>query len=324
MTSSDLERISRELDWNLLRTFMVIVEEASVTKAANRLLLSQPSVSNALKRLEGQLGRRLIERGRGEFRVTEAGELLYRECVEIYGNVSRLAVVLRDVREEISGQISIAMASHVVCPLFDRVLADFHVMHPQVTYSVEVATSSSVVQQVMQKTATFGICLVHKRQPKLDYELLFREHFGFFCGPGHRLFGKRGLSLSDLRDECFVSFRTDRLTDALRPVALLRAREQISDRIIGFSSNLEEVRRMIIAGLGIGPLPVHVVERDVRDGLLWQLPPYDNVPAIDIYVVSNPRAHLNRAETLFMEMLRERVAETPQAERIYGATPKSA
>jgi DNA-binding transcriptional LysR family regulator len=320
MSVSELERISRELDWNLLRSFMVIVEEGSITRAANRLFLSQPSVSNALKRLEEQLGRRLIERGGGVFRVTEAGDLLYRECVEIYGNVSRLAVLLRDVRDEISGQISIAMASHVVSPLFDTALADFHRQHPLVTYSIEVATSATVVQSVMQKTATFGICLVHTPHPKLDYELLFREHFGFFCGPGHQLFGKRGLTLTDLREECFVSFRTDRLSDALRPVALLRAREQISDRIIGFSSNLEEVRRMIIAGLGIGPLPVHVVERDVRDGLLWQLPPYENAPTIDIYLVSNPRAHYNRAETRFLELLRARIAETPESERVYGST----
>jgi DNA-binding transcriptional LysR family regulator len=324
MSTSELERISRELDWNLLRTFMVIVEEGGITRAAHRLLLSQPSVSNALKRLEQQLGRRLIDRGGGVFRITEAGELLYRECVEIYGNVSRLAVLLRDVHDEISGQITIAMASHVVSPLFDQVLADFHRLHPLVTYSIEVSTSATVVQSVMQKTATLGVCLVHTPHPKLDYELLFREHFGFFCGPGHRLFGKSGLSLRDLRDESFVSFRTDRLTDALRPVALLRAREQISDRIIGFSSNLEEVRRMIIAGLGIGPLPVHVVERDVRDGLLWQLPPYHDAPAIDIYLVSNPRAHYNRAELRFLEMLRARIAEVPEGERVYGAKAEPA
>ena len=106
------ERLSRELDWNLLHVFMVIVQEGGITRAADRLLLRQPSVSNALKRLEQQLDRRLIERARGRFQLTEAGRLLYRECVEIYGSVSRLAVMLRDSREAVAGEISIAAASH--------------------------------------------------------------------------------------------------------------------------------------------------------------------------------------------------------------------
>jgi DNA-binding transcriptional LysR family regulator len=275
-------------------------------------------VSNALKRLEGQLGRRLIERGPGVFRVTETGERLYRECVEIYGNVSRLSVVLRDVQAEITGHVTIHMASHVVCPLYDETLAEMHARHPRIAYTVEVNTSAEVVNAVLQKTASFGICLVADRHPKLHYELLFREHFGFFCGPPHRLFGQRGLALADLREESFVSFKTDRMVDALRPVALLRAQAEIADRIVATSSHLEEVRRMIAAGLGIGVLPIHVVERDLRDGLLWRLPPYEDPPAVDIYLVTNPTTPLNRAEQAFLDTLRRRVAETPLEERTYA------
>ena len=56
------ERIARELDWNLLRTFVVLAESHSVTDAANQLRLKQPSVSTALKRLEDRVGRKLINR----------------------------------------------------------------------------------------------------------------------------------------------------------------------------------------------------------------------------------------------------------------------
>ena len=72
---------------------------------------------------------------------------------------------------------------------------------------------------------------------------------------------------------------------------------------------------MIVAGLGIGPLPIHVVERDVRDGLLWRLPPYRHPPAIDIYLVTNPRSHLNRAERTFVMALRSRIGSIPARER---------
>lgn len=313
------ERLSRELDWNLLHVFMVIVQEGGITRAADRLLLRQPSVSNALKRLEQQLDRRLIERARGRFQLTEAGRLLYRECVEIYGSVSRLAVMLRDSREAVAGEISIAAASHVVCPFYDQVLSEFQATHPHISYSIEISTSSVVQQKVLQKEATMGFCLVSEPHPRLHYEHLFREHFGFFCGPRHRLFGRRGLSLSVLRHEAFVSFKTDQLSDALRPVALLREQVGMGGRIVGTSSHLEEVRRMIIAGLGIGPLPIHVVERDVREGLLWRLPPYDEPPIIDIYLVTNPRMNHSRAESLFVEALRRRMTELPLSSRTYAS-----
>lgn len=314
------ERLSRELDWNLLHTFLVIVQEGSVTRAAERLLLRQPSVSNALKRLEMQLGRRLIERSGGRFQVTEAGRLLYRECVEIYGSVSRLAVVLRDAREAVSGEIAIAAASHVVCPFYDQVISEFQATHPQTSISIEISTSSLVQHAVLQKRASLGFCLVGEANPKLHYEHFFREHFGFFCGPRHRLFGRRGLSLSALRGEAFVSFKTDQLSDALRPVALLRERAGLGGRIVGTSSHLEEVRRMILAGLGIGPLPIHVVERDLREGLLWRLPPYEEPPAIDIYLVTNPKVHPSRAEALFLDSLRSRIASLPLSVRTYPAS----
>ncbi len=314
-----LGRIAWDLDWNLLRTFMVIVDEQGITAAAERLRLKQPTVSNALRRLEERLGRRLIDRTPGSFEVTPTGRLLQRECVEIFGSVSRLSVLVREIRDEVTGQVTIAMASHVVSPLFDQVLAQFHRDHPRATYTIDVSTSATVIEQVLTKQASFGICLVHRKHPRLEYRRIFREHFGFFCGPTHRLFGRRGLRLVDLRGEPSVSFKTDRMSDALRPVALIRANAQFDERIVGVSSALEEVRRMIVAGLGIGPLPIHVVERDVRDGLLWRLPPYDKPAAIDIYVVHNPRAHMNRAERGLLDALHAEIAATPISARTFPA-----
>jgi DNA-binding transcriptional LysR family regulator len=98
----------------------------------------------------------------------------------------------------------------------------------------------------------------------------------------------------------------------------MRAEADLEERIVGTSSHLEEVRRMIIAGLGIGPLPVHVAQRDVEAGLLWQLPPYDNLPEIDVHVVWNPRARLNRAEEALVDELRTRIETTPISERTYA------
>ncbi len=311
------ERTMRELDWNLLRTFVVLAESRSVTEAAQRLRLAQPSVSAALKRLEERIGKRLIDRGPGRFRLTEAGERLRREAVEIQGSILRIATLMRELPDEISGHVRLAMASHVVCPLFDRVLAEFHAAHPKATLSIDVQPSAEAIARVTDKSATLAVCLVRERNPRLEYSRLYREYFGLFCGPSHPLFGREDLSVRDLAGQDAVSFETDQLGDVLRPVTLMRAEARIGERVIGVSSHLEEVRRMIVAGLGVGSLPVHVAARDVADGLLWPLPPQDSLPAIDVHVVWNPRTRLNRAETSFLTRLRQAIDATPIEARTY-------
>lgn len=317
MQKTNENRFANLLDWNLLRTFMVIAEEDSITRAANRLLRGQPAVSLALKRLEESLECRLIDRGHGGFRLTAAGKELYRECVDIYGGVARLQDITKQTSQIISGEVAIHLASHVVTPLLDELLFDTNAAHPDITYSIKTSASSAVVKHVQEKSASFGICLVNRRLPDLEYRIIYREFFGLFCGPRHSLFGRKNLKISDISGMDAVSFGTDDLNDALRPVALLRRQYQLDQKIIGKSSELEEVRRMIVCGLGIGPLPVHVVEQDVKDGLLWRLPPYKKPPAVDIYLVTNPKKRLNRAEALAIKSLTDKIKKTPLAKRTY-------
>ncbi len=317
MRTANERRFVMDLDWNLLRTFVVIVEEGGITAAGDRLLLSQPAVSLALKRLESHLGARLIDRGGGVFRVTAAGRDLYRDCRDMFEDVARLQETVRESAREISGLVRIALATHVVTPLLDETLAAFCRAHPRVTYRLSIASSSAVSQAVLDNGASLGICLVSHRLTRLDYRMMYREFFGFYCGPTHPLFGRTGLCLADLRGLPVVSFDTDDADDALHPVALLRERNDLDQRVVGHSNHLEEVRRMIVCGLGFGPLPVHVAERDVQHGRLWRLPPYRDPPAIDIYLVTKPSARRNRAEAALIAALDSAIAETPLADRTY-------
>ncbi|KAA3449740.1 LysR family transcriptional regulator [Mesorhizobium sp. SARCC-RB16n] len=312
------ERLVWDLDWNLLRTFVVIAEVKSITRAAERLNLKQPSVSNALRRLEDRVGRRLVERDATRFELTEVGRLIYEQSVEVFGTISQLPLLMRGISDDVTGHVMVATASHVVSPLFDRALAEFHRNYPRASITISVAASTEVAKQVRERRASFGICLVSQRDQALDYAMVYREFFGFFCGPQHRLYGKTGLTLADLRGEPSVSFQTDHISDALRPVALLRSEAKLNADVVGVSSSLEEVRRMIVAGLGIGPLPLHVARRDVADGVLWRLPPYDAPPAIDIFLLTNPDKAMNRAEQALLSGIQALIAKTPLQDRIYG------
>jgi DNA-binding transcriptional LysR family regulator len=66
---------------------------------------------------------------------------------------------------------------------FDETLAHFHAAHPKATLSIDVDTSREALAAVTARSASFAICLVKERNPKLEYRRLYREFFGLFCGP---------------------------------------------------------------------------------------------------------------------------------------------
>ncbi len=312
------QRFPWNLDWNLLRTFMVVVDEGGITPAALFLGLKQPTISAALKRLEDITGRKLVNRSPQHFSVTPWGRVLYAEASAIFGAVAQLPDLMGGLEEEVTGQVSIAVASHVVSPHFDAVLARFNARYPKVSYTISTMDSAEVVARLQQNRVTFGVCLFHQQPPGLEARILYREYFGLFCGPPHRLYGRENIDIAELRNEDAVSFQTDELDGPLAGVAQLRRQLGMRAEPRGLSSNLPEVRRMIVANIGIGALPVHVARKDVQSGLLWQVPPYDSLPAVDIHMLTNARRSMNRAEKALLEMLNGELDAVPLSRRTYG------
>ena len=137
-------RFPWNLDWNLLRTFMVVVEQRGISKAADFLGLKQPTISFALKRLEVITEQTLIIRKPNEFSVTRAGQVLYNECATIFGAVSQLPSLMDVDNSELRGHLAIAITSHVISEHFDEFLHKFSTAHPNVTYSFNVSESDDV------------------------------------------------------------------------------------------------------------------------------------------------------------------------------------
>lgn len=312
------QRFPWNLDWNLLRTFTVVVEQQGVSKAADFLGLKQPTISNALKRLEDTIGHTLIERRSNRFHVTAAGKIFYGECSTIFGTVAQLPALLDSKEEELTGHVAIVLASHVVSPHFDQVLEQFALKNPKVTYSLVVADSTDVVNRIRQNRASFGVCLLTETPKNLEARILFREYFGLFCGPTHRLFKRKRITTSDLKGEPSISFQTEIGGGALDSVARLREQVHLAPGIRGVSSNLPEVRRMIIAGIGIGALPMHVASRDVKLGLLRQLPPYRKLPAVNIFLLTNPRRKMSRPEESLLKQYSELLEKESLEQRTYN------
>ena len=83
------------------------------------------------------------EHGFACFIETDAGNLLYREAIEVYGTVTGIKTIMRDMTDEIRGHVRVVMASQVACPFFDDSLRDFHKNHPKTTFALDAMASEA-------------------------------------------------------------------------------------------------------------------------------------------------------------------------------------
>lgn len=314
MPDNRLERFAHNLDWNLLRTFVVLVEEGSITAAANRLLLQQPAVSMALKRLEQTIGQKLIDRRPGRFDLTEAGERLHGQCRDIFAAVVRLPNALETAGDDVTGHVSVHSVSHAHNPAWDRKLESFFRLYPKVTISITVETTVSVISAVERNIATIGLCDGNIPEG-LSKTFHIREQYGLYCGRGHRLFGVKNAALNDLRGDHYIAFIADVLGGQhMNAITAVRAMGSFGQEVRAVSCNVEEVLRLIAANIGIGMVPDHLAAPGLAAGDLWQLPPYDLLPTTDVFRITNPNAILNPAEAAFLRHVADTVPLDHNAE----------
>lgn len=297
--------VQDDLNWNLLRTFYVIAQERSITGASRRLGISQPSVSASLQKLEQQLDCQLVFRDSRHFELTLRGDKIYSECRAMFQGADRIALLAQDNPEDERGEVRFQIISNLVSPLIDELIRLFHQRYPSVRFHVEVRNSHEIVRNIMKGQIGLGFCLLNRPVLNLDSLRLFREEFSLFCGAEHPFYGRETVTARELEQEPFISFSCATEGMGLEPMAVLRASANLGRRITGTSSNLREVKRMIVAGLGIGILPPDAVQSDIAEGVLWPLKLTEHPIGADVYLVHAPVADLTPADRRFLETAEE-------------------
>jgi len=303
--------LGERVDWNLLRTFQVVAQELSISRAAVRLHLSQPAVSQGLKRLEEQMGTPLIERHGPRFMLTQSGIETLRVAAEVLGQFAQLDAALEQSNGQVVGKVRLLAVSGIQCVHYDRFLATLHQDYPGIALEIEVQSSDAIVSALSQKTASFGLAVNRSANAWLGQQFLTRESYGFYCSHLHPLYRLDDLTVEDLRNESVISFTGDLLGGTLSALAEFRDRHHLNGQIVASSANTQEVLRLVMAGFGIGCLPQHICEGEVAAGRLWRLPPSEGVCEVDIQLLWNLDQRFTMAETVFLQRLRDANMENP-------------
>lgn len=302
------QRFSRDLDWNLLKTFYEIARAGAITDAALRLNRKQPSVSQALRRLEMALGIKLCRRTARRLELTNEGSVVAETGRYVAESVEDLPRRLADASSSTHFHVRLLLISNLVCPVIDAAIAAFNRRYMDAEIDIEVAPWSELQDMLLREEGDVAVAPSRAFHEDISYYLLFHEVNRAFCGRDHPLYGKHFDSPDKLSGYGFILTESDE-PDELREFRLSHG---LGVHVSGRCERLEEAKRLTKLGLGICFLPEELAARERAEGLLWPLLPDANEPAIPVYVMA--RSGGGEAPERFLEYL----VDTERAEQHAG------
>jgi len=244
-----------------LEYFLEAARQRNFTRAAASLNLAQAALSEQIRKLETELSTPLFHRGRRETVLTAAGETLR---VHAEGLLHRAEAARRAVQDLLglrSGRLTIGAIPSVSACLLPAAIAAFRKRHPAVELALFEGTSETVAQWVESGRVEFGIVQLPSTSGSFDEIPLLREPFVALVAKSHPLAKQRSVSLVKLAQESFVLYK-----GRARDTAFAACREAgFEPRIACESSELETIRSLVAAGLGIAILPQLATRQPSKD-----------------------------------------------------------
>ncbi|HZJ06266.1 MAG TPA: LysR family transcriptional regulator [Nocardioidaceae bacterium] len=280
-----------------LRWFLTLAEREHVTAAAEQLQIPQPTLSRALKRVEDAFGARLFEREPRGLRLNPLGRVVLDAARTSAQSLALAHEQIRQLTDPDAGLVRLAFLHSVSTSVLPELLGRFREHAPRVRFELRQEASPSILDDLRSGDADVAIIGSRPSDDGMGWCLLEPQRLRLACPPGHRLAGRRRLSLTDAAHERFIvvqpplEFRG--LTDRL-------CRAAGFDPEIAFeSSDLGTIEGLVGAGLGVAVLPVYSGQR--VDSPAVSVPLSDPGARRDIGLAWRTNVELSPAARTFQE-----------------------
>lgn len=189
------------MEIRVLRYFLTVVREESISKAAEVLHITQPTLSRQLAQMEEETGVKLFDRGSRKITLTSEGMLLRRRAEEILELVDRTVAELPLQEKDIEGTISIGSGEVAGMEVLSQMCGTFREKHPNVNFDMYTATADVVKERMDRGLIDIGLLLEPIDMEKFDYiRLGVKERFVVLMRPDSPLAGKKQITRDDLVD----------------------------------------------------------------------------------------------------------------------------
>ncbi len=246
------------MELHQLEYFVAVAEEASFTRAAARVHVAQPGVSAQVRRLESELGQRLLDRSGRSVRLTEAGSAVLPFARAALDAVARARLAIDELAGLVRGQVTVGMVSGCALPVLAELLAAFHKQYPGVTITLTEDNSDRLLE--MLNDGRLDLALIGTAgtdgSEKISTAVLIDEELVAAVPPGHPLASAGTITIRALRDVPLVCLPPGTGVRAALDAACAAA--GFAPRIVFQASALPMVVTMAAQGLGLAVVPKSV------------------------------------------------------------------
>jgi len=248
------------MDLSELEVLVAVAEERGFSRAAERLHRTQPAVSQAIRRLEDDVGTRLVDRSSKDGTLTAAGELLFAHAQQLLNLRRDAETAVRELRHLERGKVAIAANEYTVLHLLD-VLAAFRRKHPNVRVEVRRSQGSEIPTEVLGRDVELGILTYRPLQPGLSIVPIASDDMVLLVAPDHPLAAKEQVSIRHLGGESFLAHNV-RSRHRERVVKTFE-RHRTPLRIVMELPTLDAIKRLVAAGIGVALVPRRAAAEEI-------------------------------------------------------------
>lgn len=282
-----------------LRAFVTVVEEQSFSRAAKKLYVSQPAISQKIALLEKSLDTVLLQRGKSKVQPTEEGLVLYREARRLEDQFDRLQYIVRNAKSSRGGHLRLACSDTVGAFFLPPVLQNFMALEPEVLLTAQVSVSGQISQSVLDENIDFGFILLPENDPRLVIEKVLGYRDVLTYGPQSPLTRQKQIGLSDLLPQRLLLPGRQTRTRKLIEAAFHSKQLQLPE--VQEVGNVAVLKEFVRIGLGVGICPDYAVNKDPD----LHTAPLDGLFDRTIAVCYRKDRFLSAADQSFLQVLRQ-------------------
>jgi len=302
------------LDYHAVQVFRTVATERSFSRAAERLFRTQPAISMVIRRLEEELGEKLIDRSGRELLLTDAGRLVLEYACRLDNLARDMENALAELQDNAAGTLIIGANESTTLYLL-RHIQGYRRLYPRVLVQVRRSLSSRIPGQLIQGDLELGVISYEPADRRLTSRVIYNDHLAFVVSPRHRFAGRESVTIDDLGMETFIAHNVN---SPYRQVVLREfERRKVPLNMDVEMPTVESIRKLVQRDEGVAFLPRMCVEQELEQGALREVRVEEFSVERKIRLVYPARRSLSHAAQAFLELVARE--EGPGAPESSGA-----
>jgi DNA-binding transcriptional LysR family regulator len=287
------------MDINQLEVFVTVARERSFSRAAEVLDRTQPAISQAIRRLESDLGETLFDRSSKDGTLTFAGQVLLEYAEQMLNLREHAETAMTEMRNLHHGKVTISANEHTVFYLLP-VIEEFRKRHPLIKIEVQRGVASRIPKQITAREVELGVISFEPHDESLLAVSVFEDELVLIVSPNHALAGEKSVSIKRLGDEVFIAHNAP--SPYRRQVIESFEKYKTALNISVELPSLEAIKLLVEKGIGIALVPRLTARAEIAAGRLCALSVTEMKLERQLNIIYRRSSELSHAAKAFLEV----------------------